>query len=150
MKTIKIKQLRFVRHYLEIGNATEAAIRAGYNENSAGQVAYRLLQKKHIQDLILEQEDEYFGEQKRRFARLANLAQDALEQVTTEGKGMARVIAANSILDRAGHKPVDKIESTVNATVEDVTINDARNSLLAKLTAISASSQNSGSDTPAQ
>lgn len=46
------KQQRFAEEYLIDLNATQAAIRAGYSENGAGQSAFNLLKKPEIQALI--------------------------------------------------------------------------------------------------
>lgn len=46
------KQQRFVEEYLVDCNATQAAIRAGYSEKTAEQVAYQLLQKTSVQQAI--------------------------------------------------------------------------------------------------
>ena len=42
------KEARFVAEHLIDGNATRAAIRAGYSKRSASQLGYRLLRKDHI------------------------------------------------------------------------------------------------------
>lgn len=51
------KQAAFVREYLVDLNATQAAIRAGYSKNRAGEIGYQLLQKTTIQDAIKEEMD---------------------------------------------------------------------------------------------
>lgn len=48
------KQQRFVEEYLIDLNATQAAIRAGYSEKSAGQMAHELLKKHEIQTALSE------------------------------------------------------------------------------------------------
>src|SRR5690606_6829667 len=48
------KQEQFVREYLLDLNATQAAIRAGYSEKSAPDIAAQLLGKTHIKAAILE------------------------------------------------------------------------------------------------
>lgn len=47
-RKLTAKQSRFVEEYLKDLNATQAAIRAGYSERSARQVAEALLSKPHI------------------------------------------------------------------------------------------------------
>lgn len=51
------KQAAFVREYLVDLNATQAAIRAGYSKNRAGEIGYQLLQKTTIQAAIKEEMD---------------------------------------------------------------------------------------------
>jgi len=46
------KQTRFVEEYLIDLNATQAAIRAGYSKNRAGEIGWQLLQKTTIQEAI--------------------------------------------------------------------------------------------------
>lgn len=48
------KQTMFVREYLVDLNATQAAIRAGYSEDSAGQIGHELLKKPEIQAVLSE------------------------------------------------------------------------------------------------
>ena len=48
------KQQRFVEEYLIDLNATQAAIRAGYSEKSAGQMAHEMLKKHEIQEALSE------------------------------------------------------------------------------------------------
>ncbi len=46
------KQERFVAEYMLDLNATQAAIRAGYSQRRASEIAYQLLQKTPVQDAI--------------------------------------------------------------------------------------------------
>ncbi|MDF3636413.1 terminase small subunit, partial [Enterobacter cloacae] len=46
------QQRRFVAEYLKDGNATQAAIRAGYSKKSAEQIGYQLLQKTSVAQAI--------------------------------------------------------------------------------------------------
>ena len=52
------KQRRFVNEYCVDENATQAAIRAGYSENGAGQQAHLLLKNIEIQEAIAERMEE--------------------------------------------------------------------------------------------
>lgn len=52
------KQRRFVNEYCVDENATQAAIRAGYSENGAGQIAHKLLKSAEIQAAIKERMEE--------------------------------------------------------------------------------------------
>ncbi|WP_046901038.1 terminase small subunit [Gluconobacter oxydans] len=54
MTKLNEKQARFVEEYLVDLNATQAAIRAGYSEKTAGQFAFGLLKKIEIQSAISE------------------------------------------------------------------------------------------------
>jgi len=50
------QQRRFVAEYLKDGNATQAAIRAGYSKKSAEQIGYQLLQKTSVAHAIAQQQ----------------------------------------------------------------------------------------------
>jgi phage terminase small subunit len=52
MAKLNAKQQRFVEEYLIDLNATQAAIRAGYSEKTAGQQGFELLKKPEIQEAI--------------------------------------------------------------------------------------------------
>lgn len=51
---LNVKQRRFVDEYLIDLNATQAAIRAGYSERRASEIAYQLLQKTTVQEYLTE------------------------------------------------------------------------------------------------
>ncbi len=57
-KELTPKQARFVDEYLVDLNATQAAIRAGYSENGAGQSAHKLLKNAEIAAAIQERRKE--------------------------------------------------------------------------------------------
>jgi len=46
------KQKRFIDYYIELGNATEAARRAGYSEKTAAETGYENLRKPNIKNYI--------------------------------------------------------------------------------------------------
>lgn len=54
MAKLTAKQKAFVAEYLIDLNATQAAIRAGYSERTAEQMAYKLVQKSSVQEAIQE------------------------------------------------------------------------------------------------
>ncbi|HCR0301616.1 TPA: terminase small subunit [Enterobacter hormaechei] len=68
------QQRRFVAEYLKDGNATQAAIRAGYSKNSAEQIGYQLLQKTSVAQAIAQQ-------QKASIARTLGGADEVLAQM---------------------------------------------------------------------
>ena len=53
---LTLKQKAFADYYLECGNATEAAKRAGYSENSAKQIGAENLTKLYISQYIAERQ----------------------------------------------------------------------------------------------
>ena len=57
MDRLTAKQMRFVREYLVDLNATQAAVRAGYSEDTAAQIGYENLQKPEIKKAIDDEEE---------------------------------------------------------------------------------------------
>jgi predicted Zn-ribbon and HTH transcriptional regulator len=68
------QQRLFVAEYMKDGNATQAAIRAGYSKKSAEQIGYQLLQKTSVAQAIAQQ-------QKASIARTLGSADEVLAQM---------------------------------------------------------------------
>jgi hypothetical protein len=84
------KQQRFVEEYLVDLNATQAAIRAGYSENTARQIGYENLAKPDIQAAIAEKR----SEQAKRTAISADMVLEGLLKETKgENPGSTKVQA---------------------------------------------------------
>lgn len=49
---LNLQQAKFLNHYLKHGNATKAAISAGYSEESAGQIGHTLLKNVEIAQAV--------------------------------------------------------------------------------------------------
>ena len=77
------KQKRFCEEYLIDCNATQAAIRAGYSEKTAGSQAFDLLKKPEIQNYIAELMEG------RRKATIAS-AEEVLEYLTSVVRGQSK------------------------------------------------------------
>lgn len=54
MADLTARQRRFVREYLIDGNATQAAIRAGYSKKTADQIGHQLLKKTSVSAAVAE------------------------------------------------------------------------------------------------
>lgn len=131
---LNARQRRFVNAYVTTMNASKAAIEAGYSEKTSRSIGQRLLTYVDIQLAIDEELGKIYDRQKRKLIHAADSAINALIDTVQNGRGLARVNAANSILDRSGHKPVEKVQSTVDANVKgEMNIVDARQQLLEKL-----------------
>ncbi|MEY8307703.1 terminase small subunit [Enterococcus faecium] len=74
------KQKRFCDFYIETGNATQAAIKAGYSKKAAKEIGYENLTKLHLKSYI----DERLAELKNE--RTAD-AQEVLEYLTAVMRG---------------------------------------------------------------
>lgn len=108
----------FVSAYARTGNATQAAIDAGYSAKSAMQQGSRLLRNAEIYAKATQARAEFLAEQednkKRQRKMLEAQADDAILALGKVVRGeiprgaVAIVSAATAILDRAGHKPVDE------------------------------------------
>lgn len=108
------KQEKFISLYCKSGNATQAALDAGYAKKSARQQGYQLKRTfrsqidKHIADNMSD-------------IVLENLAivQDLARNSNSDS---VRLSASNSLLDRAGLKPVERIETTTTdgMSVEEI------------------------------
>jgi DNA-binding helix-hairpin-helix protein with protein kinase domain len=110
------RQKVFCEHYIESGNGTEAAKAAGYSEKSVKQMASENLSKPNIRAYIEELNERRYRETQQIFKRYAVTAFETLVDIAENGRvEVARVNAANSILDRAGYKPVE--HSVVKADV---------------------------------
>lgn len=91
------KQKAFADYYIELGNATEAAIKAGYSKRTAKEVGYENLTKPHIKKYIEERmkqiESERIAKAEEVLAFLSSsLRGDVLEEVVaTESDGVGGV-----------------------------------------------------------
>jgi len=123
---LNIRQERFAIAYAHTGNATQAAVEAGYKPSRARQTGDELVSNSDIaarveieKARINEQLDARLIErmeiQRRRFIEESDLALDALHGTMAEAQpnSPARVMAAIAILDRAGHGVAQKIEANV-------------------------------------
>lgn len=107
MAELNPRQLRFVQLYVRLGNATEAAKQAGYSEKSAYSQGQRLLKNVEIAAAIAEAQEDiqaiFAGEVLASIRTLVTVRDDP------EAPAQVRVMAARDLLDRAGHKPPDKV-----------------------------------------
>lgn len=131
---IPIKRIKFAHYYVNDanGDSTKAAILAGFSENSASSIAYKLLQNEEIKELIQQKLKEQVEEYRRLFLAHAKDAIQALVEVMQHGKGLAKVAAANSILDRAGFKPVEHIKAQLEdkTAIKEIPLDQQRQAIL--------------------
>lgn len=119
----------FVAAFAQTGNATAAAIAAGYSESTAHTHGDRFLRDgetgrraREARDAFLKQTRADFEQQQ---AMLRNESFDAIKALAEVAQGkmpeggntrvgaQARVLAAVAILDRAGHKPIERVQQEV-------------------------------------
>lgn len=93
------KQQRFCDYYIETGNATEAAIKAGYSKKTAKETGYENLTKPHLKKYIDERMQEIASN------RIMG-AQEALELLTSIARGELTEEVVVSFMD--GYEKVEK------------------------------------------
>ena len=98
------KQEKFIEYYCLTGNATRAAIEAGYSEKTPNQKGYEL--KKLLQGRIYESVQRLLQD---RIPAALYLLSELAESAESES---VRLGAIKDILDRSGLKPVERIETT--------------------------------------
>lgn len=118
---------QFVLAYAATGNATAAAVAAGYAPNSARQQGAYLMSDPALATRAREAREQFVADQaaafERQTASLRSAADQAILSLVEAAKSakseMARVQAAVAILDRAGHKPIERVEAKNEHTFPD-------------------------------
>ena len=117
-----ILQDKFIEHYVLTGNATQSAIHAGYSEKTAKVKGSQL--KAQFSNEIREATQKLLAVKVPAGLRwLSDLAESAESE-------SVRLGAVKDLLDRAGLKPVEKIETT---TIESMSKEDIERELDALL-----------------
>ena len=101
---MSVMQDKFVESYCLTGNATKAAIMAGYSENSAKQKGYEL--KNKFASEIAERTGKLISDM---LPGALSQLRFLMEEATSES---VKLGAIKDILDRAGLKPIDRTEVT--------------------------------------
>jgi len=119
------KQERFVAEYLIDLNATQAAIRAGYSEKTAGQVGFENLKKPEIAEAIAAKAGKTAEKLDLSAERvLKGLFEEATR--TGEGSSHGARVSAWGLLGKYHKLFVDRVEADVTG---DLTVTDARTKL---------------------
>ncbi len=129
---INNKQRRFITEYLLDLNSTQAAIRAGYSYKTARQVGSRLLTNVDIKREIDLEIFRLHDSQKKKLALASEKAINALLDVLEHGTNSAKVSAANSILDRAGHIVTSKMLEEFNSAAVDESSEESKEEALSR------------------
>ena len=114
------KQEAFIEAYCLTGNATKAAEMAGYSEKDSKQKGYSL--KKQFSDEIAEKTREMMLDG---IPGVLSKLNDLINDATSEA---VKLGAIKDFLDRAGLKPVDKVEQKVSH-VESASIDELKREL---------------------
>ena len=114
------KQEAFIEAYCLTGNAAKAAVMAGYSEKASKQKGWTL--KKQFADEIADKTREMLADGVPGvLAKLNELINEATSEAVKLG-------AIKDFLDRAGLKPVDKVEQKVSH-VESASLDELRREL---------------------
>ena len=105
------KSNKFIEEYVRTGNATQSAIYAGYSEKNANVQGHQL--KKNYRTEI---EDATYKSLQDRIPQALSWVTNLAENAESES---VRLGAIKDILDRAGMKPVEKIETTTIESMSD-------------------------------
>jgi phage terminase small subunit len=121
-KIMTERQEKFVEYYSLTGNAAKSAVEAGYSQKTAKQKGYEL--KKLLSNEIHEQTQKILQDKiPASIHWLTELAQ------TAESESV-RLGAIKDLLDRAGLKPVERIEQTNVERMSDEEIQRELNALI--------------------
>ncbi len=100
------KQQRFVEEYLIDLNATQAAIRAGYSENTAGSIGHENLKKPEIQEALTEAR-----------AKLAERTSITPDRVLKEYAKLAFLDIRKAFDEDGNLKPIHSIDDDTAAAI---------------------------------
>ena len=116
------RQDKFIDIYSKTGNATQSAIEAGYSEKTAKQKGYEL--KNLLRKEINEQTQKVLAD------HVPSSIKWLSELAETSESDSVRLGAIKDLLDRAGLKPVERIEQTTVEKMSDEEIQRELDSLL--------------------
>lgn len=123
MREATRQQKLFVDEYLKLrkSNATQAAINAGYSERSAQPQSSQLLINPYVLKYLEEREMAITKELQEEFVFDAIEARKVMYEILNndEARDMDRINVAKDFLDRAGFKPIDKIEHSGNINISE-------------------------------
>ena len=112
------KQDLFIQEYVRSGNATKSAIYAGYSEKTAKAQGHQL--KNKLSEQI---KDATYKALQDKIPQALKWVTDLAQNAESES---VRLGAVKDILDRAGMKPVEKIETT---TIDQMSAEDIKKEL---------------------
>lgn len=120
MADLRPQIMLFVTEYIKNGgNGTAAAIAAGYSEKSAYSQASRLLKSVEVQQYLNNTQQSINKDLRMMFAEDAVKAYNVMLEIMQSPNAMDkdRLVAARDLLDRAGYKPIDRVQADVQGEV---------------------------------
>lgn len=129
MEGLTLKQKKFVQEYIKLGNATQAALNAGYSKPSASSIGVENLQKpkikEAIQKVMIEKDKQLIAGQN-----------EVLEFLTSVMRGENQQVHNKTVKTVRGEK--QEIETIGSFTPREETRVDAAKELLKRYVAISS------------
>ncbi|MEZ4901848.1 MAG: terminase small subunit [Spirosomataceae bacterium] len=113
------KQKRFIEEYCVDFNATQAAIRAGYNPNSANRIGSENLSKPDISKAILARLDELSMKSEEAIKRLTEMGRGSFASFLTFAQDGKVSIDLSSSQAQGNLHLIKKIKQTVRKTIND-------------------------------
>lgn len=114
MREATAQQKLFIDEYLKFrkSNQKEAAIRAGYSQRSAESQASQLLKNPKVLKYLNEREKQLEADLRQEFMFDALEARRVMYEIMNSkgARDQDKISVAKDFLDRAGFKPVDKLE----------------------------------------
>ena len=116
------KQQAFADYYIQTGNATEAAIKAGYSKKTAKETGYENLTKPHLQEYIEEKQKEL---ESNRLADITEVREFWTEAMRNPDNSMKDRLKASEMIARTSGAFLDKVEmkttaeQTITVTIMD-------------------------------
>ena len=121
-KVMTERQDKFIDIYSKTGNATQSAIEAGYSQKTAKQKGYEL--KNLLRKEINEQTQRVLAD------HVPSSIKWLSELAETSESDSVRLGAIKDLLDRAGLKPIERIEQTTVERMSDDEIQKELDALL--------------------
>lgn len=123
MREATAQQKLFVDEYLRgrKSNQTEAAIRAGYSKRTASSQSSQLLKNPQVVRYLREREEQLDAELRQEFMFDALEARKVMYEImkNVESRDHDKIAVAKDFLDRAGFKPMDKVELSGTVDLAD-------------------------------
>ncbi len=120
------QQELFAIEYARTGNATQAAIHAGYAEEHASNQGYRLTRNDEVMKKVEEIKSQMAEDLRNRMSREASSAFDVLIRIMNdeEARDADKIKCAVEVLDRAGFITENKVNVDTNMVFTFEAFND--------------------------
>ena len=118
MQQLSARQQRFVREYVLDFNGAQAAIRAGYSQKAAKEVAYRLLTYTHVTQAVEQQAQEAARKLEITRETVLQGLLEAAAMAKEEGSTLALVSAWREVAKLMGFYPSSRVQIESKVTLD--------------------------------